>query len=110
MNEANKECLDQLKEELARKFSITDETKLTVLADDLKDALMDALDYCNREAITGHMSSAIKDLYIFRMNTEGNEGEISRAEGGVSQSFEVGIPKKIQAKLNRYRVAKIKKL
>ncbi|MGM0214964.1 phage head-tail connector protein [Enterococcus sp. AZ109] len=110
MNETNKKCVEDLQSELARKFSITGDDKLAVLADDIKDALMDALDYCNRETVIGHMSSAIKDLYIFRRNTEGNEGETSKTEGGVSQSFEVGIPKKIQTKLNRYRVAKIKKL
>ena len=76
----------------------------------MNDAVADALDYCNRDVIVGNMSSAIKDLYIFRYNTEGNEGETSRSEGGVSQTFEIGIPAKVQTKLNRYRVANVRSL
>ncbi|MBO0413223.1 hypothetical protein JZO81_19380 [Enterococcus hulanensis] len=110
MNPTNQKVIKELKTELARKFSIVGETELEVLADDLKDAAIDALDYCNRDVIVENMSSAIKDLYIFRRNTEGNEGETARTEGGVSQSFEIGIPKRIQAKLNRYRLANVKSL
>lgn len=108
MNATNQKVLDRLKEELSRKFSISGEAELAVLADDLKDAMIDALDYCNRDTIIGNMSSAVKDIYIIRRNTEGVEGETSRSEGGVSQSFEVGIPRKIRSKLNRYRVAKVR--
>lgn len=108
MNQTNQKVIDDLKKELARKFSITDEESIAVLADDLKDAMIDALDYCNRDTVVGNMSSVIKDIYIFRKNIEGVEGETSRSEGGVSQSFEVGIPRKIRSKLNRYRVAKVR--
>jgi len=110
MNQTNQQVIEDLKEELARKLSLSEETELAVLADDLKDALIDALDYCNRDTIIGNMSSAVKDIYIFRRNTEGVEGETSRSEGGVSQSFEVGIPRKIRSKLNRYRIAKVRSL
>ena len=110
MNDTNQKMIDDLKGELAKKFSITNSNDLAVLADDLKDAMVDALDYCNRDTVIGNMSSAVKDIYIFRKNTEGIEGETSRSEGGVSQSFEVGIPKRIQSKLNRYRVATIKSM
>lgn len=108
MNSTNQKVIDELKEELARKFSITGATELSVLGDDLKDAMIDALDYCNRDTLVENMATSVKDIYIFRKNTEGIEGETSRTEGGVSQSFEVGIPKRIQSKLNRYRVANIK--
>lgn len=110
MNATNQKVVDNLQEELARKFAISGEEELAVLTDDLKDALIDALDYCNRESVVGHMSSAIKDLYLFRKNTEGIEGETARSEGGVSQSFEVGIPRRIRSKLNRYRVANVRRL
>ena len=110
MNDTNQKVIDDLKEELAKKYSITNSNDLVVLADDLKDAMIDALDYCNRDTVIGNMSSAVKDIYVFRRNTEGTEGETSRSEGGVSQSFEVGIPKRIQSKLNRYRVANIKSM
>ncbi|MDT2980400.1 phage head-tail connector protein [Enterococcus casseliflavus] len=108
MKEQNQIALDTLAVELGRKFSITNPTSFEVLKDDIKDAMYDALDYCNRDVLVGNMSSSVKDLYIFRRNTEGNEGETARAEGGVSQSFEIGIPAKIQSKLNRYRVAKVR--
>ncbi|MEW7916503.1 phage head-tail connector protein [Enterococcus avium] len=108
MNQTNQRIIEDLKEELSRKFSISGETELAVLADDIKDAMIDALDYCNRDTIVGNMSSAVKDIYISRKNMEGVEGETSRSEGGVSQSFEVGIPRKIRSKLNRYRIAKVR--
>lgn len=108
MKEENQIALDKLAIELGRKFGITSEADVLILKDDIKDAMYDALDYCNREVIVGNMSSSVKDLYIFRRNTEGNEGEITRTEGGVSQSFEIGIPAKIKSKLNRYRVAKVR--
>jgi hypothetical protein len=108
MKEQNQIVLDKLAVELGRKFGITDSTEKEILKDDITDAMYDALDYCNRDKIVGNMSSSVKDLYIFRRNTEGNEGETTRTEGGVSQSFEIGIPAKIKSKLNRYRVAKVR--
>jgi len=108
MNEQNEIVLDKLVEELGRKFGIIGDLEISVLKDDVRDAMCDALDYCNRDVLVGNMSSAIKDLYIFRRNTEGNEGETARTEGGVSQSFEIGIPAKVKSKLNRYRVANVR--
>lgn len=105
MNQINKIALDKLQEQLERKLDITDEKDKKVLSDDLSDALTDVLDYCNRDTLIGNMINSVKDLYVIRYNEEGNEGETSRTEGGVSQTFEVGIPKKISTKLNRYRVA-----
>ncbi|MCC4310723.1 phage head-tail connector protein [Carnobacterium maltaromaticum] len=110
MNKKNDEALTSLKEQLALKLSITDEQKLAVLADDLADALTDVLDYTNRDVLIGNMPTSVKDLYIIRSNQEGNEGETSRSEGGVSQSFEEGIPKRIRSKLNRYRLARMRSI
>lgn len=106
----NDEALESLKKQLADKFGITDELKLKVLSDDLKDALADVLDYTNQDELIGNMISSVKDMMIIRYNQEGNEGESSRSEGGVSQSFETGIPKKVKSKLNRYRVANVRSL
>lgn len=106
----NDEALESLKKQLADKFGITDELKLKVLSDDLKDALADVLDYTNQDVLIGNMISSVKDMMIIRYNQEGNEGESSRSEGGVSQSFETGIPKKVKSKLNRYRVANVRSL
>ena len=110
MNEINKTALDKLQDQLERKLGVTTEEEKLVLVDDLADALTDVLDYCNRDTLIGNMATSVKDLFIIRYNQEGNEGESSRSEGGVSQSFEIGIPQKIKSKLNRYRVAKVRSL
>ncbi len=110
MDKNNEEALTSLKDQLALKLSITDERKLEVLEDDLADALTDVLDYTNRDVLIGNMSTSVKDLYIIRSNQEGNEGETARSEGGVSQSFEEGIPKRIRSKLNRYRLARMRSM
>lgn len=110
MEQKNKMALDKLQEQLELKFNISDEIGKKVLSDDLSDALTDVLDYCNRDTLVGNMVTSVKDLYIIRHNQAGAEGEVSRSEGGISQTFEVGIPKKIRIKLNRYRVANLRSL
>ena len=59
MNEQNQIALDKLAVELGRKFSIMDTTAVEVLKDDIKDAMYDALDYCNRDVLVGNMSSSV---------------------------------------------------
>lgn len=110
MNSKNKIDLDKLQEQLERKLNINDEKDKKILSDDLADALTDVLDYTNRDVLIGNMPTSVKDLYIIRSNQEGNEGETSRSEGGVSQSFEEGIPKRIRSKLNRYRLARMRSI
>lgn len=107
MNEKNKVALDKLQEQLERKFGIDEEQERLILSDDLADCLAEALDYCNRDDLEGNMVSSVKDLYIVKRNREGSEGEISRSEGGVSRSYEEGIPEAIRTKLNRYRLASL---
>lgn len=103
----NEEVLAELKIELADKLGITDSKELKILECDLKDALSDVLDYTNRDELIGNMDRSVKDMMIVRYNQEGNEGESSRSEGGVSQSFEIGIPLKIKMKLDRYVIGKV---
>ena len=71
------------------------------------DAVNEALNYCNRDDVVIGMATSIRDLAKIRYNQEGAEGESSRSEGGVSQSYEEGIPRKIRSVLNRYRLAKV---
>ena len=78
--------------------------KLTVL---LEDAMDDVLGYTNRTEVVSGMESSIRDLAVVRWNEEGNEGESSRSEGGVSQTFETGIPKKVKEKLSRFRQGRV---
>lgn len=78
-----------------------------ILEDIYDDAVSEALNYCNRDNIEVGMATSIRDLAKIRYNQEGAEGETSRSEGGVSRSFEEGIPRKIRSALNRYRLAKV---
>lgn len=80
------------------------------LADIYDDAVTEALNYCNRKEVEVGMATSIRDLAKIRYNQEGAEGESSRSEGGVSQTYEVGIPLKIRSTLNRYRQARVRRL
>lgn len=84
-----------------------DATEQSFLDDIYDDAAMEALGYCNRDDIHVGMSTSIRDLAKIRYNQQGSEGELSRSEGGISQTFEDGIPRKIRSQLNKYRVAKV---
>lgn len=71
------------------------------------EAVEEALGYCNRDKVMDGMAMSIRDLAKIRFNQDGAEGESSRSEGGVSQTYEEGIPRRIRSVLNRYRVAKV---
>lgn len=86
------------------------EVELESLIDTYDDAVSEVLDYCNRDEVIAGMATSIRDLAKIRYNQEGAEGEISRSEGGVSQSYEEGIPRRIRSVLNRYRQAKVRRL
>lgn len=81
-----------------------DETKATNLID---DAVVIVLDYTSRDVMVDAMWLYARQLAIIAYNREGNEGEASRAEGGVSQSFVEDIPLNIKHSLNRYRLGKV---
>lgn len=87
-----------------------DSNEAVLLKDDFNDAEQEALNYCNREELVIGMAASIRDLAKIRFNQRDTEGETSRSEGGVSQSFEEGIPKKIRSQLNSYRIARARKL
>lgn len=106
MNEKDKETLAGFVDILMIEFGYKPNFKL-VVAKKLDLAYSDVLGYTNREALTGNMESSVYDIAVVRLNMMGNEGETSRSEGGVSQSFETGIPKSIKSALNRYRVGRL---
>lgn len=87
-----------------------DSDEAVLLKDDFNDAEQEALNYCNREELVIGMASSVRDLAKVRFNQRDVEGEIGRSEGGVSQSFEEGIPKKIRSQLNSYRLGRARKL
>ena len=58
----------------------------------LNQAMDEILSFCNRTDLVGGMQYIILDLAVIRFNRAGTEGETSRTEGGVSQSFIEGLP------------------
>ncbi len=73
----------------------------------IEDAVIMVLDYTSRDVMVDAMWLYARQLAIIAFNREGNEGESSRSEGGVSQSFIDDIPQSIKHSLNRYRVGKV---
>lgn len=60
------------------------------------------LDYLGRDAIPKGAESIVIQLAVIYYNRLGNEGETSRSEGGISQSFNADIPMDIQKQLWNY--------
>lgn len=80
-----------------------------VVSDMFDDAIQMCLDYTNHIDITTPILVQAKRLAIVMYNQQANEGETARSEGGVSQTFETGIPANIRAALSPYRVAKTRR-
>ena len=81
-----------------------DEVKATNL---IYDAVIIVLDYTNQDKMLDSMWLYARQLATVAFNRENTEGESSRSEGGVSQSFVEDIPLNIQRGLNRYRLGKV---
>lgn len=81
-----------------------DEVKATNL---INDAVIIVLDYTNQDKMLDSMWLYARQLATVAFNRENTEGESSRSEGGVSQSFVEDIPLNIQRGLNRYRLGKV---
>ncbi|MEX5141774.1 hypothetical protein P0202_22055 [Escherichia coli] len=73
----------------------------------IEDAVALVLDYTGREAMIDSMWVYARQLATIAYNQQGAEGEASRSEGGVSQSFLTDIPATIRRGLNRFRVGKV---
>lgn len=73
----------------------------------IEDAVALVLDYTGREAMIDSMWVYTRQLATIAYNQQGAEGEASRSEGGVSQSFLTDIPVSIQRGLNRFRKGKV---
>ena len=75
----------------------------------LEDAIIIVLDFCNRDdnQMVGPLYQYARKLAVISYNSEGSEGETSRSEGGVSQSFSDDIPLSIKNSLKRYRLGKV---
>lgn len=98
-DEKLKNAIKRLTDELG-----IDETKAKNL---IEDAVIMVLDYTSRDVMVDAMWLYARQIAIIAYNKQGVEGEISRSEGGVSQSFIEDIPLNIKHSLNRYRVGKV---
>lgn len=73
----------------------------------INDAVILVLDYTCRDEMADPMWLYVRQLATITFNRESTEGESSRSEGGISQSFVEDIPLNIQRGLNRYRLGKV---
>lgn len=99
-------------ERIKRRIGIEESDKESdlLILDYLEDAEEAIKGWCNRTDIEDGMASAIRQTAIAFYNREGNEGESSRSEGGVSQTFEDGIPSTARATLARFRKATVSRI
>lgn len=83
---------------------------LTGIIDDAQDGLITALlsdagdsvcDYIGRDEVPARLVSVQVQLAVMAYNKRGAEGESSRSEGGISQSFD-GLPPEMLARLKNY--------
>lgn len=109
MEDRNKETLQKTVKELSVFLGLDSDNeeylnKLELL---LMDSLYLILDFTGRELEDEKIPASFyvyaKQLAIISWNKEGMEGETSRSEGGVSQTFVKGIPEEIQSALIKYR-------
>lgn len=102
--------VDQMAE-MVSSLSIRLQISDSKLATDLiKEAIAQVLDYTGQKKLVGNMDIYVKKLAVINYNRLGIEGETQRSEGGVTNYLETGIPKDIRQGLNRYRIAKVRKL
>lgn len=97
----------QLTKLYARLGVTADSSDATVVSDMFDDAIQMCLDY-TKSALSDPILIQAKRLAIVMYNQQADEGETARSEGGVSRTFETGIPANILAALTPYRVGKVR--
>ena len=80
---------------------ITDDSQDGLITALLSDAEDSVRDYIGREEVPARLISVQVQLAVIAYNTRGAEGESSRSEGGISQSFD-GLPPELLARLKNY--------
>lgn len=87
----------------------TEESDLDKMKGLLEDAIFLILGYTNRKSdeFVDELFYYARQMVVICWNQEGNEGESSRSEGGVSQTFLTDIPEKLKHGLNAYRLGKV---
>lgn len=95
------EQLDKMKIKLG--ISLSDTTQDDLLKLYLEDAENEILELTHLDTIPDKLLSTQVELAIIYYNKQGIEGQVSHGEGGISRSFEEGIPKNIMKKILAYR-------
>ena len=73
----------------------------------IRQAKQQILTYCNRSNVPEALDDVHIQLAIVYYNRRGLEGEASRTEGAITQTFDKDIPAYLMSQLNYYRVAKV---
>lgn len=76
----------------------TDDVLTELLLSDAADAVCD---YIGRDSVPERLVSVQVQLAVMAYNKRGAEGESSRSEGGISQSFD-GLPPEMLKRLKNY--------
>ena len=80
---------------------ITDDSQDGLITALLSDAEDSVRDYIGRDVVPERLVSVQVQLAVIAYNKCGAEGESSRSEGGISQSFD-GLPPELLARLKNY--------
>lgn len=80
---------------------ITDDSQDGLITALLSDAGDSVCDYIGRDEVPARLVSVQVQLAVMAYNKRGAEGESSRSEGGISQSFD-GLPPELLARLKNY--------
>ncbi len=80
---------------------ITDDSQDGLITALLSDAEDSVCDYIGRDEVPTRLVSVQVQLAVIAYNKRGAEGESSRSEGGISQSFD-GLPPELLARLKNY--------
>ena len=80
---------------------ITDDSQDGLITALLSDAGDSVCDYIGRDEVPARLVSVQVQLAVIAYNKRGAEGESSRSEGGISQSFD-GLPPELLARLKNY--------
>lgn len=102
--------MDQLTEIVSALSTRLENVNNALLTELVKESIAQVLDYTGQKKLVGSMDIYVKKLAVINYNRLGIEGETQRSEGGITNYLETGIPKDIRQGLNRYRIAKVKKL
>lgn len=94
--------MDQLTK-LKLKLGIDDDSMDSLLNLYLEDAKNTILELTHLDELSESLLNTQIELAIIYYNKEGIEGQTSHSEGGVSRSFEEGIPESIMKKIRANR-------